>query len=690
MKKDILTRLAVLLGISSLIGLGAWQASLQARSGNTASPLIVSGSPAVGPVLDCGEVRSRVGQFLDMHYSFRAFDENLSERTFQRVFESLDPSRSYLLESDMQRFAGLRDKLPQKLSEGDCGFVGEMRQVFLKRFKERNQKILQMLDEPFDFEKDEQLYVGDPKWATTLSELDERWRKRIKFQLMNMMISDPEERARQRLVKRYQLARENELALSKDEELSIFLNAFASALDPHSSHFLPADQEDFNIRLGNRLEGIGATLRDEDGYITVQVVMPGGAADRDGRLRSGDVIVGVDSGSGEGMTDVVDMPLSKAVRLIRGPKGTKVKLLLLRKSESGQEKLTLEIVRDSIELTASRAKGSLLEIDGKKLGVVKLPSFYTDFNCRNKRSIECSGATSDVWEEIQELQSQGAAGIVLDLRNNGGGDLQESILLTGLFIPEGPVVQTVDRRRITRSQNDTDGKTNYTGPLLVYVNKYSASASEIVAGALQDYGRALVVGDEHSYGKATVQVVQEIAGSDGRRSDGAIKVTQSKFYRPSGRSNQQFGVESDIVIPSLLMASEVGERKNQFALPADKIRPAAGFRKLSSLGQIIPNLREMSQSRLSQDPQFVKLRERIQKFEEQRRRASVSLLTRTQESEEAEEKAQRKEEQKKAEEELLNRAFSEDDFAIREAGRILLDAIELKKGSPTWVTDAAR
>lgn len=677
MKRSVLSKVLVALGILGLVALGAWQAHLQARSGDPVSPLVVSGVASSGePVLSCQEVRSRVAHFLDLHYLYRSFDDNISRRTYDRLFEVMDPTRSYFLASDLDRFRSDADRIPHQLKAEDCSLVSKVRSLYIERLSARTQSILSQLARPFDLDKDEMISVEKPSWAETSEELDERWRKRVKLQLSGLLVTESEEKARQRLQKRYSLFLQVQKERDQDEVFSQFLNAFASAMDPHSSHFLPADQEDFNIRLGNRLEGIGAILREEDGYISVQQIMPGGAADKDGRLQAGDLIIAVDPGHGQGLQDVVDMELSKAVRLIRGPKGSVVTLHVLRQTEEGQKRKTFEITRDAVELAASRSRASILDVEGRKIGVVRLPSFYTDFNCRGRRSLECSGASGDVYAGIKEMQQQGAEGIILDLRNNGGGDLRESVLLTGLFIESGSVVQTVDRRRVTRSQDDSDLSVQYDGPLLVFVNKYSASASEIVAGALQDYGRALIVGDEHTYGKATVQIVQELKGTDGRPSDGALKVTQSKFYRPSGRTNQNDGVQSDIVIPSLLMAAQVGERENQHALPADRIRPASSFSPVGDLSGLVPELRRLSSDRRSRSSDFEELMGQIEKFRQRQRDGAVSAKARQSERVEDDQK-----DRDKAKKNDPDNAYDEGDFALKEAGRILLDAIRLMSES---------
>lgn len=681
MAKSNDSKVAVVLWLVSfglLLGAGAWQAHLQARFSSPSTLLVSGKAPAEGDVLDCGQVRSRVGQFLDLHYSFRSFDETLSERTFERFFETLDPARVYFVASDIEAFAPVRKTIAERLSRLDCGFIGDIYSRYRELVKERYGQNIGRLSSAFDLDADDEMYIGKPRWLTSRAELDAYWEKRLKFQVNNFSDSGSEENARQRLQKRFRGQLDSLAKQGRDTAYDAFLNAFATALDPHSSHLLPAEQEDFNIRLGNRLEGIGATLKEEDGYISVTALIAGGAAARDGRLRVGDKIIGVDpGGDSPGMTDVIDMELSKAVRLIRGPKGTRVKLLVLRKTEQGTERLTFELERDAVLLTESRAKGTTIVVDGRKVGVIKLVSFYTDFNCRRRSVTDCQGAAADVLREIRALESQNVEGIVLDLRSNGGGDLQESILLSGLFIPSGPVVQTVDRRRISRALEDDDSKLYYAGPLAVFVSKYSASASEIVAGALQDYGRALIVGDDHTFGKATVQIIEEIPGTNGRASDGALKVTQSKFYRPSGLSNQVAGVASDVIIPSLLAASTVGEREQPYALEQDRIKPAADFAPVGDVSAVVAALRARSSERVGSSEEFRKLNTRIVKLREQEERQVLSLKSQRDEA-----ASQRKEGTDPGDDledtENSSSAVDPKDFAMLEAARVLLDSIDLR------------
>jgi carboxyl-terminal processing protease len=642
-----------------------------------ASGAAVRSTTPANPILSCREVRNRIDIFFQNHYVFRSFDKELSRRTYSKFFEGLDPGKFYFLKSDLGQFSKYEDKIDDFVAKADCGFIGEIHKVFLSRVKERSTYADTLLAKPFQFNVAEEMSVGKQEWATDLNQINERWRKRIKFQVMTMKDPDGEPKARERLKRRYDQIRRSFEDMNSDEVNNIFVNALSLSLDPHSTHLLPVEQEDFTIRMGNQLEGIGATLQEVDGYITVQAVIAGGAAQRDGRLKVGDKIVAVDSGDGQGTVDLIDMELSKAVRLIRGKKGTRVVLQVLRNSDRGTaERVTIPIVRDAVKIASAEAKSEAVEVKGKKLGVVRLPSFYTDFNCRTRFLRECGGAAIHVLREIKKMNDAKVDGVLLDLRNNGGGDLGESIQLTGLFIEEGPVVQTVDRRRSRRPLMDSDPAQQYAGPLVVLINKHSASASEIVSGALQDYRRAVVVGDSHTYGKATVQVVQEIPGTDGRQTNGALKITQQKFYRPSGKSNQEIGVQSDIVIPSLLEASDVGEKENDYVLKNDMIHQSPGFRVTGRVDAFIPALATASRDRVSQSKEFSELKEKIEKSRKEKDRAALSLL------EDAKSKAERMKNKEKEELELKemrdeNIVVRKSDIQLGEALNILRDLVEL-------------
>lgn len=650
------------------------------------------------PVLSCPVVRVRVQQFLDQHYLFRNFDNELSKRTFKKMIESFDPGKYFFTEADVSQFRYLEDKLDDMIARADCKFLFDIEAVYQKRFAESQKRVEALLSKPFRFDVNEEVVVDRTKigWAKDDADLNERWRKRIKFQVLSMKEGMTEPEAREKLKKRYAQYAKHNAEQDNDDYYALFLNSFALALDPHSAFMLPREQEDFSIKLSNSLEGIGATLTENNGYINVEAIVPGGAAYRDGRLKAGDKIIGVDSGDGSGMQDVIDMELDKAVRLIRGKKGTTVRLLVLRKSDTGvNERLTLAIVRDVVKLKSQEAKSDVTEIRGKRIGVIRLPSFYADYACRARQLGNCEGAAAHVEREVKKLQAKKVDGIVLDLRYNGGGDLQESIKLAGLFIPQGTVVQTVDRQRNTHYLQDTNPAVSYAGPLEVLMNKQSASASEIVTGALQDYGRAIVVGDSHTYGKGTVQVVQELGGEFASgmsgASGGAMKVTQSKFYRPSGHSNQEKGVESDVTIPSLLEMNDIGEKENDYVLPWDSIRPASDFHPLQKLSGMMPKLVTLSAERVSKDKDFIELKGKIEKFKKEKDKGTASLMEEKKDkAADAKKKvADKKKTDKKPKLKVTGTddepLIAKDDLQLREGMSILVDAMEINKEHMNWV-----
>lgn len=641
-------------------------------------------------VLNCYEAKRLVGQFLTNHYLFKTFNDELSKRTFKSLLTTFDSGKYYFTQADVKGFAAFEDKIDDNIQKTDCRFLVEVRKVYLERFAKRHVDILKTLDKPFKFDVDEEITIDRHKvaWAKDVNELDERWRKKLKFQVLNLKDPDGEPKARERLKKRYEQAWKSlEEDVQADQIYSMFLNAFASALDPHSAYMLPEVQEDFAIRLSTQLEGIGTTLTEDNGYVTIISVIPGGPAGRDGRLRVGDKIIAVDPGDGTGVTDLIDLELSKAVRLIRGKKGTEVKLTILRKSEKGDsERIAINLIRDEVKVQSAEAKSEVMEVNGKKIGVLRLPTFYTDFVCRTKVNAECRGAAFDVLRELKKLQAKKIDGIVFDLRSNGGGDLGESLRIAGLFIPDGPLLQTVDKKRQVRVIPDPIPNVAYSGPLVILINKQSASASEIISGAIQDYARGFILGDTHTYGKGTVQGVIDIPGADNKKSNGAIKVTQSKFYRASGESNQERGIESDIVIPDLMDVADISEKRNEHVLPWDSIKPAPLFKPLQDLSALIPKLKAKSEARVSKSKEFADLKTKMEKFKSEKDKMTASLKDdKKLQAERIQEKSKRDKEREEAlsDEQAV---IKKDDLQLNEAANILSDAIELTKDKTSWVT----
>jgi carboxyl-terminal processing protease len=578
--------------------------------------------------LTCHAVRARTRDFLKAHYSIKAFDQTISERSFQKFFQILDPGKNFFLQEDLKSFESLSPFIHEHIQKADCRFIFQIYNIFLKRVKESETLIQQVLAQGFDFTVEEKMETDRKKisWANSLAEQHERWRKLIKWQAMGMYNSKaslPD--ISQRLNKRYALLRKSLVDRSSDEINGIFLNAFALSLDPHSLYLMPEDQEEFKVAFSLQLVGIGASLSQQDGYTVVESVIPGGAAFRDGRLQKNDKIVAVDSGDGMGFQDVIDMELAKVVSLIRGKKDTKVKLNVLRQTGSQMDKLQFELIRDVVKLEDQAAKSAVVEKRGKKVGVIHLPSFYIDYAGSRKNKDNFRSSANDISKEINNLKSSGVDGIVLDLRNNGGGDLMECIKITGLFIDNGSVVQVQDRDADVDSHDDPSSGALYDGPLAVLISKSSASASEILAGAIQDYGRGLVLGNSRTYGKATVQNVVDVPGSRNRDTDGSIKVTIQKFFRPSGKTNQGQGVESDILIPSLMEIADISESQNEYVLPATTIPPHRHFKPIFDFGNFLTELRERSKSRIQKSAEFQKLDTLIQKALKDKEDTTISL-----------------------------------------------------------------
>lgn len=585
--------------------------------------------------LTCSEVRQLSLLYLKMHFSHTEFNDELSKRTLDTFLEAWDPARLYWLESDIKQ---LRAKYETKIDDMvlgsmDCSAIDEVMNLYSKRFDERYKKINQFIDMKHDFSLDEYLVVDadDESYAKDVKEADERWRQRIKFQLMTLITGaddGDEKKARERLHKRYDLAMKRHQEMTKARVYGVYMNAFSSALDPHSSYMPADDLEDFRIRTRLSLEGIGATLRSEDGFTIVASLVKGGAAEKGGLLKMNDKIIAVAQGDGEAV-DVIDTELQEVVKLIRGARGTTVKLTVLREESKQTRKLVVPVVRERIQLTEQQASSSVIEVDVKspdnkkrtmKVGVLSLPSFYIDFEARQRRLKDYRSSSNDTKRELDKLKSAGVDAVIMDLRSNGGGSLEESIKVAGLFFDQGPVVQVKSQLGDYESYPDRDGKTAYKGPLLVMINRNSASASEIFAGAIQDYQRGIIVGDSHTFGKGTVQNLNDLAPKLG-----AIKVTVNQFYRASGLSTQLEGVSSDIILPSLVDELEIGEKYYDFALPFEKIKPEK-FTKFGLVSPYIEKLKARSMQRVEASKDFEKVREEIATYEENKKeRSKISL-----------------------------------------------------------------
>ena len=617
-------------GRQSLFSPGSFSLMARLLKGVAAIALVASSTNAMA--LNCQQVRQLVGVYFKMHFDHHDFDDELSRRTLDNFIKSWDPGKVYFLKSDVddltQKYA---TKLDDQIMDSNCQAIDDVVKLYSKRFNERQKLIDAAVDAPQDFSKDEFMVIDRKKldWGTTTEELSERWRERVKFQLLQLKGTMGDlAKAKEKLHKRYQLSTKRQNELTADDMYSIFLNSFSLSLDPHSEYMSPESLEDFRISTRLSLEGIGAVLRSEDGFTTIQSLVPGGAASNTGKVKVDDKIIAVAQGA-ESPVDVIDMDLREVVKLIRGARATEVRLTIVRDDGTGKNtQVVVPIIRAQIQLKDRAAKSTVYNVnvtDGDKrtikVGVIELPSFYMDFEGRQNHEKGYKSSSVDMRNEVANLKKQNVDAIVVDLRSNGGGSLDESVEIAGLFFDKGPVVQTKDTRGQTNVLKDDDGKTEYSGPLVVMINRQSASASEIFAGAIQDYGRGLIVGDTHTFGKGTVQNLNDLD-----EKLGAIKVTIQKFYRPGGASTQLKGVESDIALPDVLDEYEIGEKHYDYALPWEKI-PASDFKAFTyDTPELVKKLKDSSSTRIASDKGFEKIRSAIKDYRDgEDARSKVSL-----------------------------------------------------------------
>ena len=546
------------------------------------------------------------------HYRSQSIDDSLSERYLTEYIRILDSGKNYFLQSDIDEFDQWKYVLDDLSKRGDIspGFI--MFNRLRDRAKDRLQSVLALLeDSSYKFVLDGSNSIiidGDERgWFQSEADANSFWEKRITDSLIRLLLNDKDqEEARKLLVKRYQTQIKQFEQRDSQDVLQIYANALASLYDPHTAYFSPRRNENFQISMSLSLEGIGAELTTEDEYTKVIRVIPGGPADLHGSLKAEDKIVGVGQDE-EDIVDVIGWRIDDVVALIRGAKGTSVRLEYIPAKGDSSNTNIIKILRDKVKLEDKSAQSQILEIEqsGKTLsiGVIEIPAFYMDFEAYRARDPNFKSTTRDVYNLIKELKESKVDGIVLDLRSNGGGSLFEATSLTDLFIDRGPVVQIRDSNQRVQRNNRAYRAAAYDGPLLVMINRLSASASEIVAGALQDYGRALVVGSQ-SFGKGTVQDVTPL-------SKGQLKLTISKFYRVSGDSTQHRGILPDIEFPSTYDFEEVGESQQDNALPWDRIRRVPHTTK-TDLQPLIGALTENHTKRRRSDPDFVSLVDKIE------------------------------------------------------------------------------
>ncbi|VXC56392.1 Tail-specific protease [Pseudomonas sp. 8Z] len=632
------------------------------------------------------------------HYNKPPLNDERSIQVYDNYLKMLDPTRSYFTAADIAEFNQWRSKFDDLLKTGDLepGFAIYRRH--LTRLKERLDYALSMLDkgvDKIDFSVDESLQVDREKapWAKDSAELDELWRKRVKDEVLRLKIAGKDTKAIQELLtKRYknQLSR---LQQTRGEDVfQAYINAFATTYDPHTTYLSPDNAENFDINMSLSLEGIGAVLQNDSEYVKVVRLVPAGPAEKSKQIAPADKIIGVAQGNDE-MVDVIGWRLDEVVKLIRGPKGSTVRLEVIPASNppSDQTSKVVTITREAVKLEEQAAQKKVLHLnqDGRdyKLGVIELPAFYLDFKAFRAGDPDYKSTTRDVKRLIDELQSEKVDGLVIDLRNNGGGSLQEATELTSLFIDQGPTVLVRNSDGRVDVLADENKGAYYKGPLAVLVNRLSASASEIFAGAMQDYHRALILGGQ-TFGKGTVQTIQPL-------NHGELKLTLAKFYRVSGQSTQHQGVLPDIAYPDVMNTKDIGESALPAAMPWDSIRPAIKP-ELDPIKPFLKQLQSKHDQRTAHDPDFLFTRASIDLSKQLMAETTVSLNETKRRAQQADIEAKQLKlendrRQAKGEEPLKelakededalpaedDKSKPEDDAYLTESGHILIDYLGL-------------
>lgn len=567
------------------------------------------------------------------HYADKQLNDELSKVILNGYLDSLDGSHSYFLASDVASF---RDKyateLDDQLKDGKLDAAFEIYGLYQKRMRARIHFALEQLKNKPDFSKKESFAYdrADAPWPSTEAEMDALWRKRVKNDAIGLMLAGKSwEDARDLLRKRYENFLHRSSQIKPGDVFEAYMNAYAQALDPHTLYLSPHDSEEFNIRMSLTYEGIGAALQSEDEYIKIVRIIPGGSAAQDGELKPNDRITAVAQGKDGKFVDVIGWRVDDVVDLIRGPKDSVVKLQILPGGAApGAPEKTVTLVRKEIQLANQAAKSEVKTIqrDGRdfKVGVINVPAFYLDYRGKMNGDKDYRSTTRDVRKLINKLKGQGIDGLVLDMRNNGGGSLEEATEMVGLFINQGPVVQLRNSDGDIEVQKDPEAGETWSGPLVVLVNRLSASATEIFAGAIQDYGRGVIVGS-NTFGKGTVQNLYPLNRVLKSKHDaGQVKLTIGKFYRVTGSSTQLRGVQPDIDLPSAIDNSDIGEETMPSALPWDQIGSAVSDMHLQPLS-VLPRLQAMHKARVANDKSFQLFEQQIAHYRELDSRKTVSL-----------------------------------------------------------------
>ncbi|ATY90742.1 carboxy terminal-processing peptidase [Pectobacterium atrosepticum] len=570
-------------------------------------------------------------RFLRSHYRQFMLDAPFSEKIFNRYLNMLDYSHNVLLASDVAQFSGQKAQLGDALKSGQLDIPYALYNLAQKRRFERFQYALSLLDKPVDLTGNDTFELDRSKapWPQNAGELNRLWDAKVKYDWLSLKLTGKDDKdIKETLTKRYQFAIRRLAQSNSEDVFQLVMNAFAREIDPHTSYLSPRNTEQFNTEMSLSLEGIGAVLQMDDDYTMINSMVPGGPAAKSKNITVGDRVVGVGQ-SGKPMVDVIGWRLDDVVALIKGPKGSKVRLEILPAGKGTKTRI-ITLTRERIRLEDRAVKMSVKTVGKDKVGVLDIPGFYV-------------GLTDDVKVQLQKLEKQNVSSIVIDLRTNGGGALTEAVGLSGLFIPSGPVVQVRDNNGKVREDSDTDGIVYYKGPLVVLVDRFSASASEIFAAAMQDYGRALIVG-EPTFGKGTVQQYRSLNRIYDQmlRPDwpalGSVQYTIQKFYRIDGGSTQMKGVTPDVMMPTGTETVDTGEKFEDNALPWDSIK-AANYIKSGDLKALISKLNEHHQERIAKDPEFQFVAQDIARYnamKDKRNLVSLNLAQREKENDDDE------------------------------------------------------
>ena len=569
------------------------------------------------------------------HYRQMVLDDELSSKVFDAFIKSLDPNRTFFLAEDIKNFEKFRLLMDNNFRRGELDNAFYTFNLYQKRHVERLAYTLNLLENDYktlDFSTDEELTIerDELPWPANKEEQNKLTRQ----QLINVIISfrlagKDNKEIQELLIKRYKNQINRIKQTNNEDAFRIYINALAESYDPHTQYFSPRISENFDIQMSLSLEGIGAMLQAEDGYTKVKRLVPAGPAEKAGQLKAGDRIVGVGQGVDGDIVDVIGWRLDDVVQLIRGKKGTTVRLELIpQKAKDEHKTKTIQIVRNTVKLEEQAAKKEIIEVteNGKKqkIGVIDIPAFYIDFKAAQAGDPNYKSTTRDVKKLINELKQEQIDGLIIDLRNNGGGSLQEVNSLVGLFIKSGPTVQVKTADGRISQLNDESEEITFQGPLAVLVNRLSASASEIFAGAIQDYNRGLIIGNQ-TFGKGTVQALQQLE-------QGQIKLTHAKFYRISGDSTQNLGVIPDVTFPALYDKEDIGESSLPEALPWDQVKNV-DYSNFPTVDNLFPVLKNKHEKRVLSNPDFQYIQETVVRIDKQKDKKTVSLNFKTREKE---------------------------------------------------------